>query len=154
MNTLVVYDSVFGNTAKVAEAIGNALGGTVRRVSDVKPTDLQGVNLLIVGSPTRAFRPTPAVSAYVKSLRVGSLAGMRVAAFDTRISAEGMVKAPGILRFMSKRFGFAAEKIAKGLQKAGGTQLGELAWFGVDDSEGPLTAGELERAAIWAGTLL
>ena len=30
MKTLVIYDSVYGNTEKVAKAIGEAIGGVVR----------------------------------------------------------------------------------------------------------------------------
>ena len=153
MSTLVIYDSVFGNTEKIAQAVGAAIGGTVRKVSAVQPAELQGVKLLILGSPTRGFRPTPALSAFLKNLPAGALNGVKVAAFDTRISAAGMTKAPGILRFLAKRFGYAAEKIAKGLQKAGGTPTAEPGWFGVEASEGPLTDGELERATAWAGQL-
>ena len=57
---LVVYDSVFGNTAKVAEAIGEALGdASVKKVTEVSQKDLHNITVLFVGSPTRAFRPTP-----------------------------------------------------------------------------------------------
>jgi flavodoxin len=62
MNALVIYDSVFGNTEQIAQAIGNALGSQedvkIVRVSNVKPEQLTGLKLLIVGSPTRQFRPT------------------------------------------------------------------------------------------------
>ena len=154
MSTLVVYDSVFGNTEKIAQAIADALGASpARRVTELQPADLQGVKLLIVGSPTRGFRPTPAMSTYLKNLPAGALNGVKVTAFDTRMSATAMTKAPGILRFLARHFGFAAEKIAKRLQKAGGTLTAEPAWFGVEASEGPLTDGELERAAAWAGQL-
>jgi len=62
MKALVVYDSVFGNTEQIAQAIGDALGSSenvpVLKVTDVKLEQLAGSKLLIVGSPTRAFRPT------------------------------------------------------------------------------------------------
>jgi len=65
MKALVVYDSFFGNTEKIAQTIGNALGAPadveVLRVGNVKPEQLTGLGLLVVGSPTRAFRPTPAI---------------------------------------------------------------------------------------------
>jgi flavodoxin len=154
MDTLVIYDSVFGNTEKIASAIADALGaGPARRITEIQAAELQGIELLIVGSPTRAFRPTPAMSAYLKKLPAGSLNGIKVTAFDTRMSATSMKKAPGILRFLAGHFGFAAEKIAKGLVKKGGVAVGEPGRFGVEASEGPLTDGELERAAAWAGQL-
>ncbi|GAH67112.1 unnamed protein product, partial [marine sediment metagenome] len=58
MKTLIVYDSIFGNTEKIALAIGNSLSskGNVEtyRVSAIKLEQLIGLDLLIVGSPTRA----------------------------------------------------------------------------------------------------
>ena len=64
MKKLVVYDSVFGNTEQVARAIGQALKGQVEvlAVSQVKQEHLSGLGLLLVGSPTRGFRPTPAIT--------------------------------------------------------------------------------------------
>jgi len=61
MKTLIVYDSFFGNTEKIAQAIGNSLSAKENietlRVSEVKPEQLIGLELLIVGSPTRVFKP-------------------------------------------------------------------------------------------------
>jgi flavodoxin len=56
--TLVVYDSTYGNTEKIAQAIGEAIGGQILRVGEVNPADLKGFDLLIVGSPTRGGLPT------------------------------------------------------------------------------------------------
>ncbi|MHB1355532.1 MAG: flavodoxin family protein [Anaerolineae bacterium] len=152
MSTLVIYDSVFGNTEKIAQAIGIALGCSVKKAGDVQPTDLQGVNLLIVGSPTRAFQPMPTVKACLKNLP--KLNGVRAAAFDTHFSDENMKKAPGILRLMARIFGnSAAAHIAKQLAAKGAVPACSPEWFGVEASEGPLSVGELERAAVWARKL-
>jgi len=51
MKALIVYDSTHGNTEKIAQAIGEAIEGEVLRVGEVHPADLQGFDLLIVGSP-------------------------------------------------------------------------------------------------------
>ena len=89
MKTLVVYDSVFGNTEKVAQAIGAALGSPeevgVLRVGDMVPEQMAGVEVLIVGSPTRMFSPTPATRAVLKALSAKALSGVKVAAFDLNI---------------------------------------------------------------------
>lgn len=53
MKSMVVYDSVFGNTEQIAQAIGNVLGPRDVRVSNVNPEQLTGLKLLIVGSPTQ-----------------------------------------------------------------------------------------------------
>ena len=152
MKALVIYDSFFGNTEKVAKAIGGALGEpkdvSVSRVSEMNRDLLKDLELLIVGSPTRAFSATPAIKTLVKSLHGGILEGVKVSAFDTRMKIDE--KTPGILRFFAGIFGFAAKPILDGLVKMGGTQVMPAEGFFVIDSEGPLAEGELERAAEWA----
>ena len=156
MKALVVYDSVFGNTEKVALAIGEALGSqdevSTLRVGDVKQEQLSGLDLLIVGSPTRAFKATPATMKLLAAIPSGGLAGTKVAAFDTRISIEKTNSR--VLSAMVRVFGYAAKPIANKLTKKGGDLALPPEGFFVEDSEGPLTDGELERAAAWAAQLV
>jgi len=156
MKSLVVYDSFFGNTQKIAEAIGKSMGMKetipVIRVVDVKPQDSLQLDYLIVGSPTRAFQPTPAITKLLRSIPSGGLKGTRVAAFDTRISVEDTPVA--ILKFFAKIFGYADKPIMALLVKKGGTLAVPPEGFFVKDSEGPLKEGELERAAAWAKQIL
>lgn len=155
MNVLVVYDSVFGNTEKVAREIGRALesGATVKTllVTEVDADQLSGVQLLVTGSPTRAFRPTQGIGGWLKNLPPGSLQGVTVAAFDTRIAAQD-ISSP-VLRFLVSAMGYAAKSIAKRLEKAGGKLAAPPEGFAVEGTEGPLKQGELERAAEWAKRL-
>ena len=155
MKALVVYDSYFGNTEKIAQAIGATFDpqecAGVVKVAELKPEQIKGIDLLIVGSPTRAFRPSEGTNKMLAGLPTGALQGVKVAAFDTRINPEETNS--GFLRFMVKLFGYAAEPIAKALQKKGGSPVGEPAGFFVKESEGPLKDGELERAASWAASL-
>ena len=156
MSALVMYDSVFGNTEKIARAIADALGphGSVEmlRAGEITPARLTGLDLLVVGSPTRGFRPTEAVAITLKGLRGRSLQGMRVAAFDTRFKADELDSAG--MRFLVKTGGYAAKRIAAQLKKAGGNLVLPPEGFYVEDTEGPLKDGELERAAGWAKSLL
>jgi flavodoxin len=153
MKAMVVYDSVFGNTEKVAQAIGQALGSPedvkVVRVSDAKPEQLVGLTLLIVGSPTRQFSPTGATTGFLKSIPKHGLKGVKVAAFDTRFT-ENAIEKVRILAFFVKIFGYAAKPITDRLQKKGGELVVPPEGFYVGDTEGPLLEGELERAADWA----
>jgi flavodoxin I len=155
MKTLIVYDSYFGNTEKIAQTIHSARveAGEVKvlRVSDLRPEHLLDVELLIVGSPTRAFRPSDGTKAFLASLEPGTLRKVKVAAFDTRVDVTQVNSR--LLTFMVKLFGYAAEPIARGLQKKGGELVGKPAGFFVKDKEGPLEEGELERAALWAAEL-
>jgi len=98
-----------------------------------------------------AAPPTPGTTAFLKKIPANSLKGVKVAAFDTRMAMGD--KVPGILRFLAKIFGYAAKPIADRLEKKGGTPAAAPEGFFVDDSEGPLTKGELERAAEWAKAL-
>jgi flavodoxin len=152
MKVLIVYDSVFGNTEKVAQAMGDALRPQaevdVLRVANVKPGQLAGLDALIVGSPTRAFSAMPAIKQFLGSIPAGSLDGIKVAAFDTRIDIEQT--GPRFLALLARVFGYAAEPIAKRLERKGGELGAAPAGFVVNDSEGPLREGELERAADWA----
>lgn len=152
MKALVVYDSVFGNTEKIAREIGNAIGAgneaqTVR-AADVKDEMLDGIDLLVVGSPTRKFRPTATVVSFLNRLPASRLEGLRAAAFDTRVDLD-RIGSP-VLRFIINQGGYAARPIAKRLERRGAEIAAELAGFLVENSEGPLKAGELERAATWA----
>jgi flavodoxin len=156
MKALVIYDSIFGNTERIAQAIGKALASqtdvNVLKVNQAKPEQLTGLNLLIVGSPTRAFRPTPAIKKFLGSIPGKSLKGVRVAGFDTRISTVDANSA--VLNFFVKLFGYAAKPIADKLVKKEGELILPPEGFFVKDSEGPLKEGELERAADWAKQIL
>jgi flavodoxin I len=157
MKAMVVHDSVFGNTEKVAQAIGQALGSPedvkVVQVSDAKPEQLVGLTLLIVGSPTRQFSPTGATIGFLKSIPKHGLKGVKVAAFDTRFT-ESAIEKVRILAFFVKIFGYAAKPIADRLQKKGGEMVVPPEGFYVGDTEGPLLEGELERAADWAKQII
>ena len=151
MKALVVYDSVFGNTEKVAQEMGRALAtlgeAQALRVGDVRQEHLSGLDVLVVGSPTRAFSPTPAIKKWLNGLPSSSLRGVKVAAFDTRFPVQDANSA--ILRFLVKLFGYAAEPIGSRLAKKGGKPGMPPEGFFVNDSEGPLRDGELARAAEW-----
>ncbi len=71
MKALVGYDTKFGNTGKVAQAIAAALGPEVRaaKVDTVKPEDLTGLDLLIIGSPTRAWSASKTTKRIERALR-------------------------------------------------------------------------------------
>ena len=151
---LVVYDSFFGNTERIAQSIGNALVRPedvgILRVGDVRPEQLTGLKLLIVGSPTRAFSPSPAIKKFLKSIPKNGLKGVKIAAFDTRITDEEIDSAVFFLRFLVNIFGYAAKPIVDRLVKKGGQLIAPPEGFYVQGTEGPLKEGELERASEWA----
>ncbi len=144
MKTLVIYDSKYGNTQKIAEAVAAALPGEpdLLHVKDASPEMLPGYKLAVIGAPTHGAGPSDPVKAFLDQLRPEDLTNTRFAAFDTRMRWF-------ILRF----FGFAAPKILRRIKQLGGKVVGRPGDFFVSGGEGPLEEGELERASAWAKTI-
>jgi flavodoxin len=147
MKTLVVYDSLYGNTETIARAVGDAIPGEVPvlRAEQVNAGDLEDVDLLIIGSPTHGSLPSEAAQGLLE--RIGSPAreGARAATFDTRLTWG----------FLERWGGFAASKMADTLKGKGWTIAGEPGGFFVRGlKKGPLKRGEAERAATWAKELV
>ncbi|GEM_PF-174103 len=149
MKALIIYDSVYGNTEKIARAIGDGLPGEVKveSIGEANPSELPTFDLLIVGSPVHGGRPTPQLETFLKELPDDALKGVKVAAFDTRFEAEDQGFA---LRVLMSVIRYAAERLAKDLEKKGGELIAEPEGFIVENKEGPLKQGELERASQWA----
>ena len=143
MKSLIVYDSVYGNTEKIARAIAEAIAAFgevgVLPAREVNPSELASIDLLIVGSPTHGGRPTPAVQGLLNKVTQPSLKGINVAAFDTRSQAK-----------LARVFGNAAGRIAGHLKGKGGVLVVSPEGFFVTATKGPLKEGELERAGAWA----
>ncbi|MBO3737352.1 flavodoxin domain-containing protein [Actinoplanes flavus] len=157
MRALVVYESMFGNTAAVANAVAEGLAGAFEvTLADVRERPpVAGVDLLVVGAPTHAFglsRPSTRADAGKQGeVRAGAretgireyldaaspLAGLPVAAFDTRMDT----------RFPT---GSAARKALRRLHGLGGQPVVPAEDFRVGGMTGPLVAGEIERARRWA----
>ncbi len=142
MKTLVVYDSLYGNTAQVAEAIGAAIAGEcqILSIDRASASELGSFDLVVVGAPTQGGRATEAMQAFLA--RVPAFEGARVAVFDTRLRARWV-----------KVFGYAAGKITERMESLGATLVTEPEGFIVEGKKGPLAGGELERAGAWAKDL-
>jgi flavodoxin len=145
MKALVVYDSTYSNTEKIAKAIGTALTGDVKvlRAAEANPAELNSYDLIVIGSPTYGGRPMPSVADFMNKISESGTKGKKVAAFDTRIPTK-----------IVKIFGFAADRIAKNLKDKGANLVVPAEAFYVAGKEGSLKDGELERAAAWAKTLV
>jgi flavodoxin I len=148
MKVLVLFDSLYGNTEKIARTIGGEFltSTKVLRVGEAKPTDLAKIDLLIVGSPTHGGRPKPAMQQFLNSIPAGALNEVDVAAFDTRLAEADQVLP---LRILMKTIGYAAEKISRMLISKGGHEVVSADGFLVTGSRGPLKPGELDRAIAW-----
>lgn len=162
MKALVIYDSQYGNTAQIAQAIADGLKSAVtdaievdlRRIGDALPEQLAGLDVLIVGSPTQRFNVTSAMRDFLKDIPKAALAGVTVAGFDTRLTEEELQSHGPILGKLVDWFGYAAPRISEGLEKKGGQVAMPPEGFYVGGTEGPLLEGELQRASDWARAIL
>ena len=156
MKALVFYDSFFGNTEKIAQAVTDVIKTkyetTLARSNTLSPSQLSEYDLLIAGSPTRAFRPTQDITKLLAGVPAGALKGKKAAVFDTRVSVAEVNNK--LLTFMVKLFGYAAEPLAKILKRKGAELVIPPEWYTVTASEGPLKDGELERSVRWAAKIL
>lgn len=162
MNALVVYESMYGNTRRIAEAVARGLGGAAVRVGAADPAAVAVADLLVVGGPThimgmsrpksreaarQAASQDPALrlepDAAGPGLRewLASLdgAGRAAAAFDTRLRMPGWI-------------GHAAPRIARQLRRTGHRLVRPPASFFVS-KQTVLLDGELRRAEAWGAHL-
>lgn len=136
MNTYVIYDSYFGNTKIIAETIAKELGnGTkISSVKDFDINEIDKVDLLVLGSPIRGWKPTENIENFLNSLK--NLEKINAATFDTRVRI-----------FFH---GDAAKAMSKKLKELGAEIIIPPQFFEVKGKEGPLFEGEIEKAVKWA----
>ena len=161
-HALVVYESMFGNTEAIAEAIARGIG-TRMQVTAVEvgsaPTDVDAdTDLLVVGGPTHRLGLSRKSSRAVASRDAGGLVispllGVRewlatamidsrcfVATFDTRLSRPRLP-------------GSAAAAAMRRLRRRGLQPVGPPESFWVANAHGPLIEGEIDRAGRWGDWL-
>jgi len=165
MQALVVYESLFGNTAMIGESVARSLrhhGFDVRvgPVTEVRPAEAQGVELLVIGGPTHVHGmssastrkaaaadpkndyPDPTVAPglrdWVKELPASD--GGLVAVFDTRLDRSVLLT------------GSAAKGLARRLEARGFALVTEPQSFFVT-SDNHLLEGQDDHAALWAAMI-
>ncbi len=165
MKALVIYESMYGNTAAIAEAIGGGLraGGVetaVMTVDGADPAMTSEVDLLVIGGPTHVHGMTrtstreqarkdeqnayddpttgPGLRAWMDELPMGG--GRWGAAFDTRMQGP-------------KAFtGSAARGIGRRLAGRGFARAAAPASFLVT-KQNTLVPGEPEKARAWGSEI-
>lgn len=165
MKTVVAYESMYGNTRQIAEAIAEGLDkAEVLPVNAGDASAADEADVVVAGGPTHMHGMATTMSRKGTGqaaeeegteLEPGAVDGpglrkwladrkgdgKKAAAFDTRIDKSPMLT------------GAASRGIAKRLRKAGYEVIADPESFFVEDSEGPLAEGELERAKAWGAEL-
>jgi len=166
MRAYVVYESMYGNTAAIAEAIAEELrrrGLVVRSgpVNRIVPADAAGAELVVVGGPTHVHGLTrestrkTAVKDKKNTYANPTLSpGLREWIDDLPLGAKGLAAAFDT-RFPKPVFltGSAAKGIARRLSRRGfHLVVGPKSFF--VSTANQLLAGELDHATKWADSLL
>lgn len=138
MKSVVIYDSNYGNTQKVAEAIADELGAKATNISSIKSSELTNLDLLIVGTPIIGWKPTANIQEFLSKLESGQLNGVKATTFDTRVKL-----------FIH---GDAMGKVADSLKNAGAKIFVNPTPFYIEGATAcpHLLNGELEKAKKWA----
>jgi len=139
VKVIVVYESKYGNTRRVAETIMEG----IREVQDaetvlneLKKVDLNKIaeyDVILIGSPNHYGGPTKSVSEFIDKLAKLNLDGRHFAVFDTYLGKGFFEKAA---KKMEKRIN---EKVP-GLK-----QIGPLLSIAVQGSKGPIVEEELPK---------
>ena len=152
MRTLILYDSVFGNTLKVAEMIENHLSGerSLKHFGEVTQSLIDHANQLVVGSPTRGFMPTDTARHYLKHPDI-IYEGKPCFVFDTRMGPDDVNSA--ILRFFMRKFKHAGDRMQHYLDKKGALLPLPPVGFYVTGREGPLRESTLDEVKSWTDSI-
>ncbi len=159
---LVVYESMFGNTADLARAVGRGLEDygyetDVLNVVDAPTADELAIDLLVLGAPTHAFSLSHRTTRE-DAVRQGAPAGcveVGLREWLARVQPQVTRSSVPVTCFDSRARlarhlpGSAAHKASRLAREAGfHRQLGTESFY-VDAVTGPLLPGETDRARAW-----
>jgi len=147
MKGIVVFDTSYGNTKKIAEGIAEKLkesgiSADIFYVKDVKKLSAKDYDFLVIGSPTKFGTMSFAVKGFLGKVKSKEWLNKPFAVFDTENPEN-----------IEKRGGSAAEKIAEKLKEKQMNQLLPVLKAVVLGWKGPLQEGEIERAKEYAREL-
>lgn len=167
MHTLVIYESMYGNTHAIAKAIGEGArsSGDVTVVAAHEATDdlVTWADLLIVGGPTHARGMSTDASRRSATEAAGNPDGWSDIALDANAAGSGVREwLDGVGDGQGKRAvaydtrgfgpsfltGRAASSIDKGLREHGFRLVAKPESFMIDTHQ-RLRFGEVDRARSW-----
>jgi len=144
MKGIVIYDTSYGNTKRIAETIAETLKESgievdLFDVKDVKKLSAKDYNFLVLGSPTKFGTMSFAIRFFLGKVESEEWMNKPFAAFDTENPEN-----------VEKKQGSAAEKIAEKLRDKKMSQLLPVLKALVLGMKGPLIDGEIERTKEYA----
>jgi hypothetical protein len=175
MHVVVLFESLFGNTHEVAEAIADgartadpAAEVACVRVAEADLEKIRAADLLVVGGPTHIRGMTSGLSrkmglsaeekkdeAEQHEIEPGAEGpGVRDWFADLPKAGKGSKAAAFDTRGDARMAGGAAHGIARRLRSHGYELVAEPEGFIIEGTEGPLRAGESDRARAWGANLV
>ena len=147
MKGIIVYDTSYGNTKKIAETILETLKESeievdLFYVKEVKKLSVKDYDFLVLGSPTKFGTMSFAIRFFLGKVKSEEWVNRPFTAFDTE-NPENMEK---------KEYS-AAEKIAERLRDKKMNQLLPVLKAAVLGQKGPLKEGEIDRAKDYSREL-
>jgi menaquinone-dependent protoporphyrinogen IX oxidase len=139
MKGIVVYDTSYGNTKKIAETIAETLKESgievdLFYVKDVKKLSAKDYDFFVLGSPTKFGTMSFSIKFFLGKVKSEEWMNKPFAAFDTENPEN-----------MEKKEWSAAEKISEKLRDKKMNQLLPVMKAAVLGQKGPLVEGEIER---------
>ena len=136
---IIIYDSIFVNTKRVAESIGDGMSRIenwevlVKEIKQVEPMEVFDYDVILIGSPNHMGGPTRGIKKLIDKFGTLGLAEKKGAVFDT---------------YVKKNVGKAVRKMEKRInKKVPGLKLVTPGLsVKVGGVRGPITVGELPKS--------
>jgi flavorubredoxin len=160
MKAVVIYESLWGNTAAIARAIAEGLGPDAEAVTtDAAPAEtIADADLIVAGAPVLGFAlPTDQVRDSLVRSEAGAPTPPDLSHPSLRSWLESLPRGHGQAAAFETRIWWsprgATGDIEHGLERAGYRCAAKAQKFVVTGKYGPLRDGEMERARRWGEEL-
>jgi hypothetical protein len=160
MHAIVVYESHWGNTAAIAEAIAEGIGEGARAMptSEATPAVVAEADLVVAGGPVNVLGlPTENVRESIARDPRHAATPPDLSHASLRSWLDGLPHRKAAAASFETRLkwspGGATGTIDRSLRKAGLRTIARAQKFIVSGTYGPLRDGELERARAWGADL-
>ncbi|MGQ9507290.1 MAG: flavodoxin family protein [Candidatus Bathycorpusculaceae bacterium] len=138
VKVIIVYESRYGNTKRVAETIMESMkkvGGLEVSIKELKEVDIEKVaeyDAILIGSPNHIDGPTRGIKGFIDKLGKLPLKGKMFAVFDTYLGRD-------FEKAVKKMENWISEKVPEIKQIAPGLSIK------VHGIKGPIAEGELSK---------
>lgn len=160
MKAIVVYESLWGNTAAIARAIAEGIGPTARALTtdEASAEVLADADLIVAGAPVLAFSlPSDMIRNSIATGEKDAPSRPDLSHASMRTWLAALPPGHGGSAVFETRFrwspGGATGAIGRGLKRAGYRPVAKAHKFLVTGKYGPLLEGELDRARRWGAEL-